>query len=458
MSPAAVATLFGVVVCMNTNPSALAQISAATAEATVRRGRRQGPPRAPRGRWYSFAGAGALVAVGYMDPGNWATALASGARYGYQLLFVVLIASLMGMLLQWVASRVGVVTGRDLAQLCRERYSRRTTIALWIACEIAIIACDVAEVVGSAVALQLLFGVSLTAGVLMSAVATFAMLALQSRGQRPLQRAVTALILFVSFCFVVELALAHPVWMDALRGLAPSPQLVRDAGMLWLAAGILGATVMPHNLYLHSALVKDHVPTRDDATIGQALRGVNIDTFVSLGIAFVVNASLLIVAAAVFHAGGYTTIDDLADAHRLIAPLVGSHWASIAFAAALLACGLNATVTGTLAGQAVMEGFLQLKMARWARALLTRALAIGPALVAVASFGQHGSNTLLVATQVVLSLQLPLAVIPLVRFASDAGLMRRWRVARVPLALAWGCAGVIVALNGTLIWQAVTSN
>jgi manganese transport protein len=443
---------------MNTNPSALAQLSSAEADSSSRVGRRDKPPRKPRGRWYSFAGAGALVAVGYMDPGNWATALASGARYGYQLLFVVLLASLMGVLLQWVASRVGVVTGRDLAQLCRERYSRRTTFVLWIACEIAIIACDVAEVVGSAVALQMLFGLSLTAGVLVSAVATFAMLALQSRGKRALQRAVTALILFVSFCFVVELALAHPVWIDALRGFTPPRELLRDAGMLWLAAGVLGATVMPHNLYLHSALVKDHVPARDDPTIGEALRGVNIDTFASLGLAFVVNASLLIVAAAVFHTGGYTQIDDLADAHRLIAPLVGSHWAGIAFAAALLACGLNATVTGTLAGQAVMEGFLQLKIARWARALLTRGLAIGPALAAVASFGQHGSNTLLVATQVVLSLQLPLAVIPLVRFASDAKLMGQWRVARVPLALAWVCAGVIVVLNGVLLWQAAFSS
>jgi manganese transport protein len=442
---------------MNTNPSVLAQLSAAPSDAQSPAASREDRRRDPRphGRWYSFAGAGALVAVGYMDPGNWATALASGARYGYSLLFVVLLASLMGLLLLWIASRVGVVTGRDLAQLCRERYSRRTTLVLWIACEIAIIACDVAEVVGSAVALQLLFGFSLTVGVLISAVATFAMLALQSRGRRPLQRAVTALIFFVSFCFVVELVLAHPVWGDAMRGLAPSGKLLRDAGMLWLAAGVLGATVMPHNLYLHSALVKDHADPRDDAAIGRALRGVNIDTFGALGLAFIVNASLLVVAAAVFHATGHTDVDDLADAHRLIEPLVGSHWAGVVFAAALLACGLNATVTGTLAGQAVMEGFLRLKMARWARALLTRGLAIGPALVAVASFGQHGSNALLVATQVVLSLQLPLAVIPLVRFASDAGLMGRWRVARVPLALAWACAGVIVALNGAMLWQAV---
>jgi manganese transport protein len=436
---------------MNTNPSALTPCPAERPSS----GREPRERRRPRARWFSFVGAGALVAVGYMDPGNWATALGSGAKYGYRLLGVVLLASLMGMLLQWVASRVGVVTGRDLARLCRERFSRRTTLFLWITCEIAIIACDVAEVVGSAVALQLLLGVSLTAGVLMSAVATFAMLALQSRGRRPLQMFITALIFFIGFCFVVELALAKPAWHEALAGLAPPKELLRDAGMIWLAAGILGATVMPHNLYLHSALVKDHAPGGDDRSVADALYGVNIDTFASLALAFTVNASLLIVAAAVFHASGHVDVEDLADAHRLIAPLVGNQWASLFFAAALLACGLNATVTGTLAGQAVMEGFLNLSIARWARALLTRGLAIGPALVAVSAFGEHGSNQLLVASQVVLTLQLPLAVIPLVRFASDAGLMGRWRVARVPLVLAWGCAGVIVALNGALLWQLV---
>jgi manganese transport protein len=409
-------------------------------------------PHAP-GNWFSFIGAGALIAVGYMDPGNWATALGSGAKYGYQMLGVVLAASLMGLLLQWVASKVGVVTGRDLAQLCRERYSRRTSLLLWIACEIAIIACDVAEVVGSAVALQLLLGVSLTVGVLMSAVGTFAMLALQRRGQRPLQAVITALIFFVGFCFVVELVLAEPAWHLALAGLAPPVALLRDSGMIWLAAGMLGATVMPHNLYLHSALVKNHAQAGDARSISRAMRGVNADTFASLSLAFLVNASLLIMAAAVFHGSGHHDVSDLADAQRLIAPLVGTKWAGALFAAALLACGLNATVTGTLAGQVVMEGFLQLKCARWVRALLTRTLAIGPALLAVGAFGEHGSNQLLIASQVVLSLQLPLAVVPLVRFASDVRLMGRFRVRRVALALAWMCAAVIVILNVALVWQ-----
>lgn len=411
-----------------------------------------GSPRV-RGRWVSFLGAGAMVAVGYMDPGNWATALGSGAKYGYQLLSVVLAASLMGLLLQWVASKVGVVTGRDLAQLCRERYSRRTTVFLWITCEIAIIACDVAEVVGSAVALQLLLGVSLTVGVLMSAVGTFMILAVQSRGQRSLQIVIATLIFFVAFCFVVELALADPSWHGALVGLAPSPMLLRDAGMVWFAAGILGATVMPHNLYLHSALVKDHAKDGDVRIISDVMKSVNIDTFASLGLAFIVNAALLIVAAAVFHASGHYDVSDLADAHRLIAPLVGSQWASILFAGALLACGLNATVTGTLAGQVVMDGFLQLKSAPWVRALLTRALALGPALLAVGAFGEHGSNQLLVASQVVLSVQLPLAAIPLVRLSSDAGLMGHFRIKRIPLLAAWVCIAIVMALNAALLLQ-----
>ncbi|MCA8166033.1 Nramp family divalent metal transporter [Burkholderia gladioli] len=405
--------------------------------------------------WTRFAGAGALVAVGYMDPGNWATALAGGAQFGYRLLSVVALASLIAMLLQWVTARVGVVTGRDLAELCRERLSRRATVLLWLATEAAIIACDVAEVVGCAVALQLLLHVPLLTGVLLSAVGTFAMLALQRRGHRTLEICVAALILFVALCFVAEVALARPDWLGVLGGFVPSTELVRNAGMVWLAAGIVGATVMPHNLYLHSALVKRHVPTGEDrdAAIADTMRGVSYDTFGSLGFAFLVNAALLIVAAAVFHASGHTDVDDLADAHRLLAPLVGTDWASLLFAAALLACGLNSTVTGTLAGQIVMEGFLKLRIGPTRRALLTRALAIGPALVAVIAFGDHGSAQLLVASQVVLSLQLPLAVIPLVLFAASPALMGRWRIRGWVLAATWASTALILALNVALLWQ-----
>lgn len=429
---------------MNTNPSALRPHR-----------RRRLPANGPArpAHWFSFVGAGALIAVGYIDPGNWATALGAGAGYGYRLLGIVLLSSLMAMLLQWLSSRLGVVTGRDLAQICRERTSRRGTLFLWVTSEVAIIACDVAEVVGSAVALQLLLGVSLTAGVLMSAVCTFALLALQQKGGRKLEAVIAALIGFVGLCFVVQLALARPDWHAALAGTVPSVELLRNAGMVWLAAGIVGATVMPHNLYLHSALVKHHAPDGSDAQIRAALHVVNLDTFGALSFAFVINAALLIVAAAVFYLSGHRDVTDLADAHRLIAPLVGTHWAGILFAAALLACGLSATVTGTLAGQAVMEGFLRIRLPRWQRALLTRALAIGPALFAVAMFGQHGSNQLLVASQVVLSLQLPLAVVPLIRYTSDAGLMRGWRVRGIPLALAWLSAAFIVMLNSALLWQ-----
>ncbi|MGF6444954.1 Nramp family divalent metal transporter [Paraburkholderia youngii] len=431
---------------MNTNPFAMRP---------NRRRRLPGEPTRPA-HWFSFLGAGALIAVGYIDPGNWATALGAGAGYGYRLLGIVLLASLMGMLMQWLSSRLGVVTGRDLAQLCRERNGRRATLFLWLTSEVAIIAVDVAEVVGSAVALQLLLGVSLTVGVLMSAVCTFALLALRQKGGRRLEAVIAALIGLVGLCFVVQLALARPDWHAALAGTAPSIELIRNAGMLWLAAGIVGATVMPHNLYLHSALVKHHAPESSDAQIKAALHVVNIDTFGSLAFAFVINAALLIVAAAVFYASGHRDVTDLADAHRLIAPLVGNRWAGILFAAALLACGLSATVTGTLAGQAVMEGFLRLRLPRWKRALLTRALAIGPALLAVGMFGQHGSNQLLVASQVVLSLQLPLAVVPLIRCASDPTLMRGWRVHGLPLVLAWLSAWFIIALNGALLWQLAT--
>jgi manganese transport protein len=416
---------------------------------------------APRVRpvktWFSFVGAGALIAVGYMDPGNWATSLAGGAQFGYKLLSVVAASSLMAMLLQWLSSRIGVVTGRDLAQLSREHYSPLTAKILWIASEIAIIATDVAEVVGSAVALQLLLGVSLSVGVVLAAIGSFVMLLLPRRGAGSLESLVTALILLVALCFVVQLALARPDWHAALAGLAPTPKIVTDVGMLWLATGIIGATVMPHNLYLHSALVKEYGGTRRSNEVRAALRGVNVDTFGSLGFAFVINAALLVLAAAVFHASGHTNVTDLADAQRLIEPLLGHHWAAALFAGALLACGLNSTVTGTLAGQVVMEGFLNIKVKAWQRTLMTRLVAIGPALGAVVLFGEHGSNQMLVASQVVLSLQLPLAVVPLVRFAADRKLMGKWRVGGAILLVAWACTAIILVMNGALLWQAMFS-
>ncbi|SDV50506.1 Nramp family divalent metal transporter [Chitinasiproducens palmae] len=409
--------------------------------------------RPPTRRWFSFLGAGAMVAVGYMDPGNWATDLAAGAQFGYNLLFVVLVASVAGMLLQWIASRVGLVTRRDLAELCREYCGPKVATALWLAAEVAIVACDVAEVVGSAVALQLLLGISLTSGVLLSAIGTIALLSLRSLGARAVEIAITFLIVFVAASLAAQLAAAHPDWHAVAAGVRPSPELLRHAGMVWLAAGILGATVMPHNLYLHSALVKRHAPDGMPSQIRLALRSVNIDTIGALVFAFLINAGLLVVAAAVFHEAGQTQLDDLAEAHRLLTPLVGAGWAGPLFAAALLACGLNSTVTGTLAGQVVMEGFTRLRIRPWQRALLTRALALAPALAAVAWFGDGSSNRLLVSSQVVLSLQLPLAIVPMMIFATRPSLMGPWRVRGLPLVAAWAFTGGLVILNGALLWQ-----
>jgi manganese transport protein len=415
-------------------------------------------PRPGRG-WMGFAGAGTLIAVGYMDPGNWATAIAGGARYGYALLSVVLLSSVMALLLQWLAARVGLVTGRDLAQLSRSQYSRRISLALWALCEIAIVACDLAEIIGSAVALQLLFGVSLPAGVVLAGTLAFGMLVLQGFGQRRLEGAVAALILLTAGCFVAQLALAHPDWGAAATGLRPRSEIVAQAGMLWLATGILGATVMPHNLYLHSALLRmrgDAMPERSPATLRRALRATHWDTTLSLGFAFLINAALLILAAAVFHASGNTGVESLGDAHKLLAPLLGSQWAGAMFAVALLACGLNSTVTATLAGQVTMEGFLNLRMKPWQRALVTRGLALMPALLIVSHGGEAQTTNLLVFSQVVLSLQLPFAVVPLVRFAGNAELMGEWRVRGALLALAWVITGAIVALNALLLWQTLT--
>jgi manganese transport protein len=403
----------------------------------------------PSPKWFSFIGAGALIAVGYMDPGNWATALAGGAQFGYALLGVVAASSLMAMLLQWLSSRIGVVTGRDLAQLSREHYSRRTAMMLWIASEVAIIACDVAELVGSAVALQLLLGVSLSVGVGIAAIGSFAMLLLKRRGARSLETVVTALILFVALCFVAQLALAKPDWHAALTGFVPSTHLVTSAGMLWLATGIIGATVMPHNLYLHSALVKEHGGERRSSEVRAALRGVNADTFGSLSFAFVINAALLILAAAVFHASGHTQVTDLADAQRLIEPLLGNHWAGLLFAAALLACGLNSTVTGTLAGQVVMEGFMHWRIQPWLRRVITRVLAIIPAMVIIGIRGNSSVNDLLTLSQVVLALQLPFAMFPLLHFTSSNKRMGLWKNGWFLMVAGWGSAIVITAMD---IW------
>ena len=404
-------------------------------------------------RLLAFAGPGYLVAVGYMDPGNWATDIGGGSAFGYMLLSVVLAASLMAMLLQALSARLGIAAGLDLAQACRARYSRGTSAALWVLCEIAIIACDLAEVLGTAIALQLLFRLPLIWGVAVTSLDVFLVLGLQRFGFRKLEAAIVALLLVIAGCFLFELAIAGPDWAAAAAGLVPSPAIVTDPKALLLAIGILGATVMPHNLYLHSSIIQTRAYARDDAGKADAIRLATLDSSIALFLAFFINAAILVLAASTFHRAGRTDIADIADAHALLSPMLGVGAASAVFAVALLASGQNSTVTGTLAGQIVMEGFLDLRLPVWLRRLVTRLIAIVPAAVVVASAGDRGATQLLVWSQVVLSLQLPFAVVPLVSFTGDPRIMGRFATPRWLHRLAWAMAAVIVALNAGLLWS-----
>lgn len=401
----------------------------------------------------AFAGPGYLVAVGYMDPGNWATDLAGGSAFGYALLSVVLLSNLMAMLLQSLAARLGIVTGLDLAQACAARYSPPVRIALWLVCEAAIVACDVAEVIGTAIALNLLFGLALPLGVAVTALDVFLILALQRHGFRKLEAFVIALLIVIAFCFAVELALARPDFAAVAAGFVPRTEIVTDPAMLYIAIGILGATVMPHNLYLHSAIVQTRRFKRDEAGKREAIRFATIDSTVALALAFLINAAILILAAAAFHTEGLREVAEIQDAHALLAPMLGVGAASTLFAVALLASGQNSTVTATLAGQIVMEGFVHLRLPPWARRLVTRGLAIIPAATVAILWGASGTAKLLVLSQVILSLQLPFAVVPLVRFTGDRALMGGFVTPGWLRAAAWAVALIIIALNLTLLVQ-----
>lgn len=367
-------------------------------------------------RLLAFAGPGYLVSVGYMDPGNWGTDIAGGARYGYQLLWVILASNLMAILLQVLCARLGLVTGKDLAQACRDYYKKPAAIALWLLCEVAIIACDLAEVIGSAVALKLLLGIPLLWGVLITGLDVLLLLGLLRRGFRKIEALVITLVATIALCFALQLFFARPDWGGVARGLV-TPQLP-DKEALFIALGILGATVMPHNLYLHSSIVQTRAYEKTPEGLRQALRGATLDTVLSLGMAFFVNAAILIVAAAAFHATGRLEVERLEDAHLLLRPLLGGA-AATAFAIALLASGQSSTITGTLAGQIVMEGFLNLRVAPWLRRLITRALAIIPAMLLIGSSGGRDTVGLLTISQVVLSMQLSFAIFPLLAFTSD---------------------------------------
>jgi manganese transport protein len=402
---------------------------------------------------FAFTGPGYLVAVGYMDPGNWATDLAGGAKYGYTLLSVIMLSNLMAILLQALAARLGIASGRDLAQACRDHYSRGTTYFLWVLCEIAIAACDLAEVIGAAIALNLLFGLPMIWGVCLTSADVLLVLWLQHRRFRYVELLVVLLIVGIAGSFAVELALAHPDAGGVLRGLIPSTQILRDPVMLYIAVSILGATVMPHNLYLHSSIVQTRKYGDDVVSRKEAVRFATIDSTVALMSALFLNGAILVMAAATFHGTGHEGVADISDAYLLLAPLLGTSLASTLFAVALLCSGQNATLTGTLAGQIVMEGFLNIRLRPWLRRLITRLIAIIPALITVAIYGERGTGQLLILSQVILSLQLPFAVFPLVLFTGDRRKMGDLVAPVWMRALAWPVASVIAALNAWLLWQ-----
>lgn len=399
-----------------------------------------------------FVGPGLLVSVGYMDPGNWATAIEAGSRFGYALLFVVVLASFSGMLLQSLCSRLGIATGRDLAQLSRERYRPGVARGQWLLAELSIVATDLAEVLGAALAFHLLLGVSITTGVVLTAFDTLIVLALQGANFRRLEAIVLGLIATIGACFFVELVLIGPYWPDVAAGLWPSWDTLSSQEPLYLAIGILGATVMPHNLYLHSSVVQTRVSGDNAASKRSAIRFSRLDTIGSLSLALLVNAAILILAAAAFHGSGHTEVVEIQDAYHLLDPLVGGALASFLFGFALLAAGQSSTFTGTIAGQVVMEGFLRAKIPCWQRRLITRGLALVPALIGVLWLGEGAVGKLLVLSQVVLSLQLPFALWPLIRFSSDRGLMGEFVNPRWVSALAWSLFGLISAANLTLLY------
>jgi manganese transport protein len=400
---------------------------------------------------WAFGGPGFLVAVGYMDPGNWATDLAGGAQFGYALLSVVMLSNLMAILLQHLCIKLGIATGRDLAQACRDHYSTPVVWFLWIICELAIAACDLAEVVGSAIALQLLFGIPLVWGCVITALDVLAVLYLQNKGFRYIEALVATLILTIAGCFALELFFAKPNLTQVLLGFIPQASLVKNPEMLYLSIGILGATVMPHNLYLHSSIVQTRKYDHTGEGRREAIRYATLDSTGALMFALFINAGLLVLSAAAFHWSGHRDVGEIQSAYKLLSPALGVGIAGTLFAVALLASGQNSTLTGTLAGQIVMEGFLSIRLRPWLRRLITRAIAIVPAVVVIGYFGESKSTELLVASQVALSMQLGFAVWPLIRFTSDRKKMGEFANSLWINILAWSSAFIIIALNLKLL-------
>lgn len=403
----------------------------------------------------AFVGPGLMVAVGYMDPGNWATDIEGGSGFGYTLLSVILISNLFAILLQHLALKLGIATGRDLAQACKDSYSRTVSISLWIICEIAIAACDLAEVIGSAIAIHLLFGIPLMIGILITILDVLVLLLLQNRGFRYLEAFVGGLIFIIVGCFSYELMISKPEIAALVKGLIPDREILTHKDMLYIAIGILGATVMPHNLYLHSSIVQTRNYDRTESGKKQAVFFASIDSGVSLLLAFFINAAILILAASAFHAKGLREVADISDAYKLLEPVLGAKLAPTIFAVALLASGQNSTLTGTLAGQIVMEGFLNIRLKPWARRLITRLIAIVPAFIVAAVYGDQGTGRLLVFSQVVLSLQLSFAVVPLILFTGNKTKMGKFVNGPVLQSLAWLVAGIIILLNLLMLYRLV---
>jgi manganese transport protein len=412
---------------------------------------------APKGPFWrkllAFLGPGYLVAVGYMDPGNWATSLAGGSKFGYALLSVALLSNAMAIILQSLCARLGVGAGRDLAQACRDSFPRWVSLPLWLSAELAITATDLAEVIGTAIGLNLLFHIPLSVGVILTAADVLLILALQAFGFRWIEAFVVALLGVISVCFAIQIALAHPDWGAVLGGFVPTSEILSNHEMLYLALGILGATVMPHNLYLHSGLVQTRFIGESGQEKREAIRFATIDSSIALCLALLINASILILAAATYHRAGQIDVAELDQAHAFLAPLLGSALAPTLFAVALICCGLNSTITATLSGQIVMEGFLNWRIAPWLRRLVTRLIAIVPAIVVTLWAGEHATGRLLILSQVVLSLQLPFAVVPLVMFTASRRKMGPFVAPRWLSALAVVTAVAIIALNAKLVWD-----
>ncbi len=402
---------------------------------------------------FAFSGPGFLVAVGYMDPGNWATDLSGGAQFGYSLLAVVMISNFMAIMLQHLCIKLGVATGRDLAQACRDHYSTPTVWFLWILCEIAIAACDLAEVVGSAIGLQLLFGIPLVWGCIITALDVLAVLYLQTKGFRYIEALVITLIATIGSCFAAELVFSKPGLTGVMLGFIPGPHIVMNQGMLYVSIGIIGATVMPHNLYLHSSIVQTRKFEQTPVGRREAIKFATIDSSVALMFALFINGAILVLSAAAFHWSGHQDVAEIQDAYKLLSPLLGVGAASILFAVALLASGQNSTLTGTLAGQIVMEGFLNFRITPWLRRLITRALAIIPAVFVIAIFGEGKTTQLLVASQVVLSMQLGFAVWPLMRFTDEKRKMGEFANRLWLKIVGWTVAGIIIVLNVKLLFD-----